>query len=1723
MAEWDWLPEAEREQARRRAMEWAQRILDEDAAKSVAGRLQLARRERAEQVYLGEAVGGPAAPAASFLGVEEAIEDIRRPPEPEPVREQRVLGTEVEVPDRPLETVERRPGWFEAAGERFDRGWDAAGPLGRRWQSALAGMRQPPSESGDGRVLGEGVDEETGRLSKDIEAELGARAAQQLTEPERRMRAGRERMLPRNEAEMRRQLVELAADRVEAIEAELTPGPPAPKMPDEGRRLPTPQAEAEMRREAARVKADRREAVESEALPAVGGADDGPAGLPSPAEEAALRRRLVLRAALTAWRAMQRDPEESRGGLRWMPPSLPSPAAEALMRRERSRIETGLVGIPPELLAGDMADPWRRPSLPSPAEEAAARRELADRVRGPRTVAELLQRAEDSVPADAPVELGLGPYGVLGGAALETLGAVTWGTATAGDETARFGLEAWEGMRAFIGGSPRAREEFRALRSLVRTAEPDTALGDGVAALVQFLVPFSGALQTANLVHRGGRWVAGAVKGAAAGAVVDYAAFDPHGVRLATLLNEHPYLEPVVSDWMASSDPDSPAWEGRVKNAVEGTVLGGTAELVFRGLGLWVKAKRTGRPETGLNGVERATGREEARAIAEAETKAVVGTADDTEAATLGEAVGILGGIRARLRARRAERAKPKTEKAAGQLGEVRTQLRAERAERAADGPDEGWAKRDERRRDERTRQPNVVRLAAVKHGARALAEDPPAESAKVLSEAGFDGEESVAEILEELGQRRLPVGAQRPIQTAARTQPVPDPDTPEGEVLPATGGMDDGPAGLPAFDQPPGETMAEGAAREAETRALIGGAKPEVLPWRPMTEDLTRGHGIREGLGLGTPDLPALVTFTEEGVSLIRVPGLEDLRAAALPGMQGYENLEAAGSVARLMDDTVYLRGEHGRRAELAARQTNVLDPQAMLGGDASTPAMDLRILLELGQRVGRSAHRLNQRGSRAVDRFAREVLHYHMVGRQLAGDAEGAERLLQILEQPFREGIGRTASAAVDRLGGTMAVRALAGVVNNADTLDAGLRESRNALYFGAGDNQTLLKKALTVRASAMLSSPRTVIRDTIGNTVPLVLQIPETFAGSLIRLGSDRNVSVNAADLYLDTYTRLSGMMQGLKFGWRIAKIDAGTTSTLMPLPKRQRLWDKAKAEDLQQILRDFSRRPKGEIPGEYVSGESLSLTEEAGFAMPWRTGRTVETHPVIQTPFIALQASTNVFKGMQFWGELHYQAHRAGRERGLRGKALKDFVVERTTNLDRTKAGYQRALLEAERSTFTNDPGALGQLVVDLANIGGGVGRLAIPFPRTPMNILETTVERVPGLNLASGRFWGAVSEGGDEARRAWGRVAVGASVLWAGWQLAEADRVTGCAPPGAWVKTPVPQCSYRTGDTWTSYRTMPVVNGMLAGGASMAQLFHAAETDEERSMVLGAFLTLSHTVGMSLRESPLGDVSVLTKLIEAVGQEEPNVDMLRRELVNVVGSFSPAQALRRDLSGGFYASDTYVQESGRPDTWVAEEMRRIGLEGGSVLDLVDQVVNKLVPELRLLRDEGYPPVNVLGDDVTWQSPGTLRDADGQEVTIPQAITMAALGPNAAIAHEDSIVSNGILSLGGGVLRNWPRNLRWTVPGGGGVVEVTLLPEERRFLHKTSGKELRRLLDGYIGSGRWEEQNHAERVSWVQAYQQQAQRDGVEALKERYPRLHDEVEQVPIRIQHRRDKP
>lgn len=122
-------------------------------------------------------------------------------------------------------------------------------------------------------------------------------------------------------------------------------------------------------------------------------------------------------------------------------------------------------------------------------------------------------------------------------------------------------------------------EGYSKKRNLPSFHKPKTAAGEMTEGVSRFITGFVGPSKYLKAAGLTGSATKIAARGFAAGAVSDLTGFDPNEGRLSDMLIEFDsdILNNAVTQYLAT-DEDDTEWEGRMKNVLEGMVLGGIAE-----------------------------------------------------------------------------------------------------------------------------------------------------------------------------------------------------------------------------------------------------------------------------------------------------------------------------------------------------------------------------------------------------------------------------------------------------------------------------------------------------------------------------------------------------------------------------------------------------------------------------------------------------------------------------------------------------------------------------------------------------------------------------------------------------------------------------------------------------------------------------------------------------------------------------------------------------------------------------------------------------------------------------------------------------------------------------------------------------------------------------------------------------------------------------------------
>ena len=136
-------------------------------------------------------------------------------------------------------------------------------------------------------------------------------------------------------------------------------------------------------------------------------------------------------------------------------------------------------------------------------------------------------------------------------------------------------------------------EEYSKKRQLPVFHQPEGLAENMTEGATRFVTGFIGPNKFFKAVGLSGGLLKTGIRGMAAGGVSDLTVFDPNEGRLSDMLVEFdsPVLDNAVTQYLAT-DEDDTEMEGRVKNVLEGMLIGGPFEILF-GLKAFKKAKAT--------------------------------------------------------------------------------------------------------------------------------------------------------------------------------------------------------------------------------------------------------------------------------------------------------------------------------------------------------------------------------------------------------------------------------------------------------------------------------------------------------------------------------------------------------------------------------------------------------------------------------------------------------------------------------------------------------------------------------------------------------------------------------------------------------------------------------------------------------------------------------------------------------------------------------------------------------------------------------------------------------------------------------------------------------------------------------------------------------------------------------------------------------------------------
>lgn len=588
---------------------------------------------------------------------------------------------------------------------------------------------------------------------------------------------------------------------------------------------------------------------------------------------------------------------------------------------------------------------------------------------------------------------------------------------------------------------------------------------------------------------------------------------------------------------------------------------------------------------------------------------------------------------------------------------------------------------------------------------------------------------------------------------------------------------------------------------------------------------------------------------FLDELTKQRRGPVLSDVKVGELAAQS---DLTMAG-LLELPPGTI-LNPEHTVKAKQlfkagAKRMREAAQAVKDSGGDPATISEMFRSIGEMGIATTKMAGLYAESGR--TTRLLNQKYPIQEAAEAVKRDPEFriADAMIQQLYEFFAK-----AQAATGVNPGGMTVEKVADMVLSMKT------EEEMAVFAKAISKPGWWDMFTEVWINGLLSGPVTHTTNLLSNAATLLWNIPERAIASGLSRGAIRPGEAQAM---------LGGITESMGDAWALA-------------------WKAFKEEESQLGV------GKIETPRKAITADALELTGVPGRAVDFLGN-------AIRLPGRFLLAGDDFFKSIAFRAELRAlakrEAFKAINEGGLTGAeaATKAKDIEARILANPPESIKDAAQEFASYVTFTRELGETGQKVQALASTP--VGRLVLPFVRTPTNIFKFAGERTP-FALASRAVRDEIMAGGERQALALAKISLGSMTMGSMAMLAANGYVTGNGPKDPALReikkaTGWQPNSFKIGDEYVSYSRLEPIGSLFGMAADAADLM--GQLDQMDAEELAAALTVAFARNASSKTFIKG----LAETLHAVTSQDVKIvnNYLEKELPTLIPFSSLVKTVR----------------------------------------------------------------------------------------------------------------------------------------------------------------------------------------------------------------------------------
>ena len=569
----------------------------------------------------------------------------------------------------------------------------------------------------------------------------------------------------------------------------------------------------------------------------------------------------------------------------------------------------------------------------------------------------------------------------------------------------------------------------------------------------------------------------------------------------------------------------------------------------------------------------------------------------------------------------------------------------------------------------------------------------------------------------------------------------------------------------------------------------------------------------------------------------------------------------------------------------------------------------------------------------------FRRKVANYVALQRRVQGAVREAARTLNAMQIP----VGSNDLSMVDfdslmeNMGGKGATQKIAQLITDAKGDPKKIAKIARGAWYTRTWNAVV-----EVWINGLLSAPSTHALNIGGNLLNSGLGVAERYGAATVGLVRR---SMELSGLPVDAQNRVtfteanamaSGWLESWKFGFK-AFADAMRHSD-------------GDAGNLQGQLLDPSNRKGGQLPRQpAVTAEQLGIREGGPL------GRAVDFlgKNYVRLPSRFLEAEDEFFKAFGYVGEMKALASRQAYQEGLSGKAFDDRVASILENPPADM--HMNAQQFARYQTFTNSlqksaysgavlPARMQTAVLDFSRTP--VGRIFLPFVRTPTNIIKYGMQRSP-FGLAMPSVWADLKKAGPARDLAVARISMGSTgmgiayMMWNNYGEDENGNkvhrplITGAGPKNwkmraAWEASGIKPYSVYIDGNYISYNRFDPFGQMIGTVANAMELYTNQYDAEAKSDIATGMI-----LGMAEYYMDRSFMTGFTQLIDLLDfkgtSDESSINKVQRWGARFGSSFVPnwlakttqdierfqkGNAVSRDARSGDFLSELFMRAKAR---------------------------------------------------------------------------------------------------------------------------------------------------------------------------------------------------------------